>query len=1347
MIGIMPIGTNPVFALPNVTGIQLSGNSQAEATSKAAISVFTEDTFITTDDYKFNGKFLVPIASVADGSIPISDSAELAAIKDNPSGKYYLTADIDLGGVEWIPINNFSGILDGQGHVVKNMMITNLNTSIYGDNLALFGSMSTNASIKNVGIKDLSINIDSAGTGSGYCIGALCGFNGGTIDNCYVTGDVSIHVDSSSVGGISGVNRGSIFNCYNEATISVIGCGNQIGGIAGSSEYGSVSMDNCHNVGDISISAEYYDRYGGVTYAGGILGGAVRISGYTSNILQIADCQNTGNINVFSAHYSGGYYYNDYSVITGGIIGRTDFDSQIERCFNAGNIVANVSSESQSCTVYAGGIAGILDYSINSITDCDNQGNVSASSNSRSEGFPYYTISSNAYAGGICATLGTGGSDISQKVSNCHNTGNVSASATSDVVDTSAAAGGIVGRAMSGFSYGSIIIKSCSNNGLVYSSHLFGPIVGEQIGNVILADGDEGYTLVIGYSNGYGFSSLPDGLNASAPWLDYRDNITIISMDGVANIGNSAFKGYTWLQKVYFQYQSGSIVSDVNLSIGNDAFKDCVNLGSFYSGSSNILIGAGAFDNCLKYDGKISLSRDNDYNIGNTDGTIASGGIGDLYWKIHLNNLGADTDADDPDSPKSDNENSDNENSDNENTGDFGDGNGDISGNANAIARHSVNFHSDLCSDVELKIEWGWNLFSTDSYSYDNRLAIAGLILSAASQNGSSQCDNSLRSLEFGSTEHYNYGDFDGTGHSIAVRKVMFNDEIYNIFAVVIKGTTSIDDVINDIRQKGFTDSANTVYENLTKYMETYYKTNDKDYIKNQNNIFFVTGHSLGGASANLLGAKLSDYAERPKIYVYTTASPLTYSYKWNLRGLYNTVNYDDVVPHLSSAFFSHRIGEDRPFNRENWPNIYTAYEEITNGGSLHDAMGFWNSAVAIPRLLVAHDTAVYLSYLLVEDTGSWGLPYYFKRVSIRCPVDIEVCRGDVLVGKVVDNQIDPNVTVADVLITVDNDEKYVYMPFADQYAFKLIGTDDGTMEFALEEINSETGEIVVRKSFSDVILYDGKRMISETGGIIEPTDVKLYALDGKSEPVKEILSDGTEINVLIPPSDLNNNNQGESHNRPTGNVSFYTEKASDSASTEKDTSDTSESNAVTNPFTDISPSDWFYEGVIYTYANKLFNGTSANIFEPNKVMTRAMLATVLYRLAGMPTVNSANPFNDVENGQWYTDAILWVNNNNIAKGYGNGVFGANDPITREQLVTMLYDYAKFKSLEITNTKDISAFADAINVSDFALESVKWATAEQFIQGNSATTLNPKGRATRAEVAMVLTRFIKRFGQ
>jgi hypothetical protein len=182
---------------------------------------------------------------------------------------------------------------------------------------------------------------------------------------------------------------------------------------------------------------------------------------------------------------------------------------------------------------------------------------------------------------------------------------------------------------------------------------------------------------------------------------------------------------------------------------------------------------------------------------------------------------------------------------------------------------------------------------------------------------------------------------------------------------------------------------------------------------------------------------------------------------------------------------------------------------------------------------------------------------------------------------------------------------------------------------------------------------------------------------------------------------------------------------------------------AWTNPYGDVKSADWFFGAVKFISQNSLMSGTTAASFEPNAGMTRAMLVTVLYRMEGKPAVTGTNSFYDVQSGQWYTDAVIWASANKIISGYGNGLFGTNDSVTREQLATTLYNYAKYKGNDVTKTADLGAYTDASSVSTWAGTGMKWAVSESLVTGTSATTISPTGNASRAQVAMTLMRFVE----
>ena len=155
--------------------------------------------------------------------------------------------------------------------------------------------------------------------------------------------------------------------------------------------------------------------------------------------------------------------------------------------------------------------------------------------------------------------------------------------------------------------------------------------------------------------------------------------------------------------------------------------------------------------------------------------------------------------------------------------------------------------------------------------------------------------------------------------------------------------------------------------------------------------------------------------------------------------------------------------------------------------------------------------------------------------------------------------------------------------------------------------------------------------------------------------------------------------------------------------------------------------------------------GVSEDQFAPNLTTTRAMIVTILHRLEDKPVVSGESPFNDVAEGQWYTDAVIWANANDIVLGYGDGNFGPTDNITREQMAAILYRYANFKGYDTSVGQDtnILSFDDAFDVSEWAMEAMQWACGTGRLKGRTESTIVPTGNATRGEVAAILMRFIE----
>lgn len=177
--------------------------------------------------------------------------------------------------------------------------------------------------------------------------------------------------------------------------------------------------------------------------------------------------------------------------------------------------------------------------------------------------------------------------------------------------------------------------------------------------------------------------------------------------------------------------------------------------------------------------------------------------------------------------------------------------------------------------------------------------------------------------------------------------------------------------------------------------------------------------------------------------------------------------------------------------------------------------------------------------------------------------------------------------------------------------------------------------------------------------------------------------------------------------------------------------------------FEDVADGAWYRDSVDYAVRNGLMNGVSANRFDPNGTTTRGMVVVILYRLEGSPAVSAANPFYDVAGGKWYSDAVVWANDKGIVGGYSDHTFAPSDAITREQFAAILYRYARQKGLDVSRSAELSGYADAGSISSWAQDALRWANGSGLITGRSASTLAPKGNASRAETAAILVRFIE----
>ena len=181
--------------------------------------------------------------------------------------------------------------------------------------------------------------------------------------------------------------------------------------------------------------------------------------------------------------------------------------------------------------------------------------------------------------------------------------------------------------------------------------------------------------------------------------------------------------------------------------------------------------------------------------------------------------------------------------------------------------------------------------------------------------------------------------------------------------------------------------------------------------------------------------------------------------------------------------------------------------------------------------------------------------------------------------------------------------------------------------------------------------------------------------------------------------------------------------------------------------FTDLNVNAWYHDGVHFCIDEGLMEGYGGGLFGPNDTLSRAQLCQIVYNMEGQPAVTGGSAFTDVADGAWYADAVTWAAENGIVGGYGNGKYGPDDPITREQLAAILWRYAQVKGYDVSIGEDtnILSYTDAFDVSEYAIPAMQWACGAGVIEGVTDSTLVPQGDATRAQAAVMLMRFCEEY--
>lgn len=285
-------------------------------------------------------------------------------------------------------------------------------------------------------------------------------------------------------------------------------------------------------------------------------------------------------------------------------------------------------------------------------------------------------------------------------------------------------------------------------------------------------------------------------------------------------------------------------------------------------------------------------------------------------------------------------------------------------------------------------------------------------------------------------------------------------------------------------------------------------------------------------------------------------------------------------------------------------------------------------------------------------------------------------------------------------------------------------------------EFNPVTGQVYKEPEYTGKYSYEIFTTVGDNGAI----DVDRYATEGDDvtitvSPDEAYLLDELTVTANGKEVEVKDNGDGTyTFKMPSADAKIVVTFAED-----PDWEPEPEEPAM--PFTDVNEGDWFYDVVLYAYDNGLMTGVSATEFAPNQTTTRGMIVSMLARLEGVTSAESAG-FTDVADNDWYATAVNWAASEGIVNGFEDDTFRPNAPITREQMAAILYNYADYKGYDVSARADLSDYADAASISSWAEDVLAWANAEGLINGMTATTIDPQGATTRAQTAAMFERFL-----
>lgn len=409
-------------------------------------------------------------------------------------------------------------------------------------------------------------------------------------------------------------------------------------------------------------------------------------------------------------------------------------------------------------------------------------------------------------------------------------------------------------------------------------------------------------------------------------------------------------------------------------------------------------------------------------------------------------------------------------------------------------------------------------------------------------------------------------------------------------------------------------------------------------------------------------------------------------------------------------------------------------------------------AAAHYPELCLA-----WMNSMTGEDFES--LPSRVAR--INCPVNVEVHDDEgKLVAQIVNDEVQ-EISGNSIPAYIDEDEqKVISLPASEEYQIDIKAREDCDVSYQIEEKDLADGTTLRTVNYYDVAMTKNQELEASVPEVTPDLSEK-YSLSGEDgkdiNPTNDISGDTSKCVLQVEPTENGTAQGGGVYTKgefallkaePNSGYRFTGwyegDKLLSSKTEYRFRMEAShkikalfQKDGQQDVFSDVPEGKWFTDAVYYCRDRGYMAGTGNNKFSPDATVTRGTIAQILYAAENKPTVTGKSKFSDVASGKWYANAVNWAAEKGLVTGYGNGKFGPEDHITREQMVAIMMQYSKMKGYDMSTNADLSKYPDQSKISKWAVNAVKWGVAHKIVSGTEKG-IEPKGNATRAQIAVIL---------